>query len=38
MDNEVLRQIWDASRHSVQQSKKKYSRNKKHKDGPEDVH
>ena len=36
MDNKVLKQIWDASRHSVQKNKKKYSRKNKH-DGPEDV-
>ena len=38
MDNEVLRSIWDASRHSVQTNKKKYTRKKKHRDGSEDVH
>lgn len=38
MDNKVLKQIWDASRHSVQKNKKKYSRKNKHKDGSEDIH
>jgi hypothetical protein len=32
IDNEVLKKIWDASRHSVQKNKKKYSRKSKHKD------
>ncbi len=35
LDNEVLRSIWDASRHSVEKSKKKYNRKKKHKDKDE---
>ena len=32
LDNEVLRSIWDASRHSVEKNKKKYNRKKKHRD------
>lgn len=32
ISNEVLKKIWDASRHSVQKNKKKYSRKRKHKD------
>lgn len=32
LDNEVLRKIWEASRHLVEKNKKKYSRKSKHKD------
>ena len=31
LNNELLRSIWEASRNSVEQSKKKYKRTKKHK-------
>jgi hypothetical protein len=31
LSNEVLRSIWEASRHTVEKSKKKYSRKTKHK-------
>lgn len=31
LDNEVLRSIWDASRHTVEKNKKKYTRKDKHK-------
>lgn len=32
LDNEVLRSIWEASRHLVTKNKKKYNRKKKFKD------
>jgi len=31
LDNEVLRSIWEASRHTIEKNKKKYSRKNKHK-------
>ena len=31
LSNEVLRSIWEASRHTVERNKKKYSRKDKHK-------
>ena len=31
LSNEVLRSIWEASRHTVEKNKKKYSRKDKHK-------
>ena len=37
MDNEVLRAIWDASRHLIQKNKKKYTRKKKHNNGSENI-
>ena len=30
LDNKVLRSIWDASRHTVEKNKKKYTRKTKH--------
>jgi len=33
LDNDVLRKIWEASRHLVQTNKKKYNRKEKHKKG-----
>mgnify|MGYP001353536046 CR=1 FL=1 len=35
LDNEVLRSIWEASRHTVEKNKKKYSRKSKHKKADE---
>jgi hypothetical protein len=35
LNNEVLRSIWDASRHTVERNKKKYSRKTKHKEDNE---
>lgn len=35
LDNEVLRSIWEASRHLVERNKKKYSRKNKHKKADE---
>ena len=35
LDNEVLRSIWDASRHTVEKNKKKYTRKTKHKEEDE---
>lgn len=37
MDNEVLRAIWDASRHLIQKNKKKYTRKNKHKGDSENI-
>lgn len=31
LSNETLRAIWDASRHTVEKNKKKYTRKTKHK-------
>jgi hypothetical protein len=31
LSNEVLRAIWEASRHTVEENKKKYNRKNKHK-------
>lgn len=31
LSNEVLRSIWEASRHTVERNRKKYSRKTKHK-------
>lgn len=31
LSNEVLRSIWEASRHTVEKNKKKYTRKSKHK-------
>jgi hypothetical protein len=35
LDNNVLRSIWEASRHLIVQSKKKYKRKDKHNKGYE---
>ncbi len=35
LSNEVLRSIWEASRHTVEKNKKKYSRKNKHKKADE---
>ena len=35
LSNEVLRSIWEASRHTVEKNKKKYSRKNKHKKSDE---
>ena len=35
LSNEVLRSIWEASRHTVERNKKKYSRKNKHKKSDE---
>ncbi|MCS5551604.1 MAG: hypothetical protein NZ811_08835 [Gammaproteobacteria bacterium] len=31
LDNETLNSIWDASKHTMEKNKKKYSRKSKHK-------
>ncbi len=35
LDSDTLKAIWDASKHTVERNKKKYTRKNKHKNGKE---